>query len=88
VKMPYTEALLRSIPRIDDPSHRRLAAIAGRPPVLIDPPEGCRFAPRCPYVQDKCREVAPPLLQAATPGHLYRCWFPVGTTAEVPVAVR
>jgi oligopeptide/dipeptide ABC transporter ATP-binding protein len=88
VKMPYTEALLRSIPRIEEPSHRRLAAIGGRPPVLIDPPAGCRFAPRCPYVQDKCRVEAPPLREAATSGHLYRCWFPVGTPAAVPVAAH
>jgi peptide/nickel transport system ATP-binding protein len=87
VKMPYTEALLRSIPRIEEPSHRRLAAIGGRPPVLIDPPEGCRFAPRCPYVQDKCREQAPPLREATTAGHIFRCWFPIGTPAAVPVAV-
>jgi oligopeptide/dipeptide ABC transporter ATP-binding protein len=87
VKMPYTEALLRSIPRIEEPSHRRLAAIGGRPPVLVDPPEGCRFAPRCPYVQDKCREQAPPLREATTAGHVYRCWFPIGTPAAVPVAV-
>ncbi|MCU1379704.1 MAG: oligopeptide/dipeptide transporter, ATP-binding protein [Acidimicrobiales bacterium] len=88
VKMPYTEALLRSIPRIEEPSHRRLAAIGGRPPVLIDPPAGCRFAPRCPYVQDKCRDEAPPLREAATSGHLYRCWFPVGTPAAVAVAAH
>jgi oligopeptide/dipeptide ABC transporter ATP-binding protein len=87
VKMPYTEALLRSIPRIEEPSHRRLAAIGGRPPALIDPPTGCRFAPRCPYAQDKCRDEAPPLREAATSRHLYRCWFPVGTPAAVPVAV-
>jgi oligopeptide/dipeptide ABC transporter ATP-binding protein len=83
VKMPYTEALLRSIPRIEEPSHRRLAAIGGRPPVLVDPPVGCRFAPRCPYVQDKCREEAPPLREAATAGHVYRCWFPVAAPAAV-----
>jgi oligopeptide/dipeptide ABC transporter ATP-binding protein len=83
VKMPYTEALLRSIPRIEEPSHRRLAAIGGRPPVLVDPPVGCRFAPRCPYAQDKCREEAPPLREAATAGHVYRCWFPVAAPAAV-----
>jgi oligopeptide/dipeptide ABC transporter ATP-binding protein len=80
---PYTEALLRSIPRIEEPSHRRLAAIGGRPPVLVDPPVGCRFAPRCPYAQDKCREEAPPLREAATAGHVYRCWFPVAAPAAV-----
>ena len=81
VKMPYTEALLQSIPRIDDPPHRRLQAIAGRPPSPIDPPAGCRFAARCPYVRDRCRSEAPPLLEAADPGHLFRCWYPVEATS-------
>ena len=54
MKMPYTEALLRSIPKIAQPSHTRLAAIPGRPPDLVDPPSGCRFAARCAYVQDRC----------------------------------
>ena len=47
--MPYTEALLKSVPRLENPSHTRLAVIGGRPPDLIAPPPGCRFAPRCPY---------------------------------------
>jgi oligopeptide/dipeptide ABC transporter ATP-binding protein len=79
MKMPYTEALLRSIPKISEPSHTRLSAIPGRPPDLVSPPKGCRFAPRCPYVQDRCREEPPPLVAAETPGHEYRCWFPVGS---------
>ncbi len=79
MKMPYTEALLQSIPRITNPSHTRLQAISGRPPDLVNLPNGCKFAPRCPYVQDKCREEEPPLRSAADPGHEYRCWFPVGT---------
>jgi peptide/nickel transport system ATP-binding protein len=79
MKMPYTEALLQSIPKIDDKSHTRLRVIGGRPPALINPPPGCLFAPRCPYAQDKCIEEEPPLLPASTPGHEFRCWFPVGT---------
>jgi peptide/nickel transport system ATP-binding protein len=79
MKMPYTEALLQSIPKIDDKSHTRLRVIGGRPPALISPPKGCRFAPRCPYAQDKCIDEEPPLLPASTPGHEFRCWFPVGT---------
>ncbi len=81
VRMPYTEALLRSIPKLEDPSHTRLQIIGGRPPDLVNPPSGCRFAPRCPYAQPKCHAEAPPLVEAETPGHLYRCWFPVGTEA-------
>jgi peptide/nickel transport system ATP-binding protein len=79
MKMPYTEALLESIPKLDQPAHTRLRAIDGRPPQLINPPAGCRFASRCPVAQDRCREEEPPLRQAETPGHLYACWYPVGS---------
>jgi peptide/nickel transport system ATP-binding protein len=79
MKMPYTEALLRSIPKVAQPSHTRLVAIPGRPPDLVSPPAGCRFAPRCAYVQDRCRVEQPPLRPATAPGHEFRCWFPVGT---------
>ncbi len=79
VRMPYTEALLKSIPKLEDPSHTRLQIIGGRPPDLINPPPGCRFAPRCPYAQPKCHVEPPPLREAETPGHVFRCWFPVGT---------
>jgi oligopeptide/dipeptide ABC transporter ATP-binding protein len=81
MRMPYTAALVESIPRLENASHTRLSVIAGRPPDLIDPPRGCRFAPRCPYVQDRCREEQPPLIEADEPGHTYRCWYPVGTDA-------
>jgi len=76
---PYTEALLRSIPKIADPSHQRLKAIGGRPPDIVHPPPGCKFAPRCPYAQDRCRAEEPPLVDADSYGHQYRCWYPVGT---------
>ncbi len=79
MRMPYTEALLESIPKLDQPSHTMLRAIPGRPPDLINPPKGCRFSPRCPYVQDRCREEAPPLVEAETPSHTYACWYPVGS---------
>jgi peptide/nickel transport system ATP-binding protein len=79
MKHPYTEALLKSIPRVTNKSHTRLQAIGGRPPDLVNLPQGCKFAARCPYVQDKCREQEPPLLPATDPGHEFRCWFPVGT---------
>jgi oligopeptide/dipeptide ABC transporter ATP-binding protein len=77
-RMPYTEALLRSIPRLAESSHTRLRAIPGRPPDLAADLQGCRFAPRCPYVQDHCRKEEPPL-RAAGQGHLFRCWYPVGS---------
>jgi oligopeptide/dipeptide ABC transporter ATP-binding protein len=88
-KMPYTRALMDSIPRLADPSGARLNAIAGRPPDLINPPVGCRFAPRCPYVQDKCRATEPPLRTVGSPDHLFACWFPLvdgqSTAPSVPV---
>jgi peptide/nickel transport system ATP-binding protein len=79
VRMPYTEALMRSTPRISEPSHTRLVAIAGRPPdpVLREP--GCAFAPRCEYATDQCRVDAPPLVaDPQDPEHLYACWHPRG----------
>jgi peptide/nickel transport system ATP-binding protein len=89
MKMPYTEALLQSIPKMDDPSHTRLNAIGGRPPDLINPPPGCRFAPRCPYAGPKCVAEEPPLIEAADdPGHLYRCWYPVGSPEYLEIKAR
>jgi peptide/nickel transport system ATP-binding protein len=77
--MPYTEALLSSIPKLSDVSHTRLATIPGRPPDLVNPPKGCKFAPRCAYAQPKCEEEEPPLVPGPSAGHDFRCWFPVGT---------
>jgi len=88
MKMPYTEALLAAVPRLDAPPHSRLAAIPGRPPDLVHPPAGCRFADRCAYVQDRCRSEQPPLRPAATPGHEFRCWFPVGTPEGAAALAR
>jgi oligopeptide/dipeptide ABC transporter ATP-binding protein len=83
VRMPYTEALLRSIPQLDQPRGSRLQAIPGRPPNLVRPPHGCRFAPRCPYAQDRCRAEAPPLVEEE-PGHAYRCWYPLPARVTPP----
>lgn len=77
-RMPYTEALLRSIPDPGAASHTRLRVIEGRPPDLADPPSGCRFHPRCPYARERCAAEEPPLVEADDPGHLYACWYPVG----------
>jgi peptide/nickel transport system ATP-binding protein len=79
MRMPYTEALVHSIPKLSEASHTRLNVIPGRPPDLVNPPKGCNFSPRCPYVQDKCREEEPPLVPAPAVGHEYACWFPAGT---------
>ena len=80
-KHPYTEALMKSIPKLAMPSHVRLDAIAGRPPDLVKPPSGCKFAARCPYAQPKCVTDEPPLVDPDEPGHSYRCFFPVGSQA-------
>jgi oligopeptide/dipeptide ABC transporter ATP-binding protein len=77
MKMPYTEALMKSIPRLDHPSGERMPMIEGRLPDPTTPEPGCPFAPRCQYVQDKCRTELPPLT-IGDGGHSYRCWFPLG----------
>ncbi len=79
MKMPYTEALMESIPKLDQPSHTRLRSIPGRPPDLVNPPPGCPFAPRCAYARDRCRAERPELVDATSPGHRYACWYPVGS---------
>lgn len=79
MRMPYTQALLQSIPKVDHPSGKRLLVIAGRLPDPTDRGAGCSFAPRCQYVQAKCHTDHPPL-EADPDGHLFRCWFPIGGT--------
>ena len=58
-KMPYTIGLLESTPRVDKQAEGALPTIPGHPPMLIDLPQGCPFATRCPVVVDKCREKEP-----------------------------
>ena len=71
---PYTQGLIRSIPRLDRPrvGKTRLEAIPGTVPSLLSPPPGCRFAPRCRYVTDACR-AAEPALREVAPGHRVAC---------------
>ncbi|RXG87616.1 ABC transporter ATP-binding protein [Bradyrhizobium zhanjiangense] len=71
---PYTQGLIRSIPRIDlDSEHKtRLEAIGGSVPILINPPVGCRFAPRCKFAMKVCTEKEP-LLREIAPGHRMAC---------------
>jgi peptide/nickel transport system ATP-binding protein len=71
---PYTQGLIRSIPRIDTDAVKkvRLEAIAGVVPKLIAPPEGCRFAPRCRHARAACTEATPPLREVAR-GHKVAC---------------
>jgi oligopeptide/dipeptide ABC transporter ATP-binding protein len=81
MKMPYTEALFKSIPNINMKAGSRLPVIEGRLPDPTDRPPGCGFAARCSYAQDKCFSDHPEL-EAAKDGHLYRCWFPLGDSIQ------
>jgi oligopeptide/dipeptide ABC transporter ATP-binding protein len=69
---PYTQALLHSVPRMDE-DVERLPQITGQPPPLWDLPEGCRFAARCPHADDRCRRDYPPSFQIGD-GHIADCW--------------
>ncbi|MGH8687018.1 MAG: ABC transporter ATP-binding protein [Burkholderiales bacterium] len=70
---PYTQGLIRSIPRIDaSEQHARLEAIPGVVPSLLEPAPGCRFAPRCPHVREACRRETPPLREVGA-GHKVAC---------------
>ena len=71
---PYTQGLIRSIPRIDADAARgsRLASIPGTVPSLVAPPPGCRFAPRCAYARDACTQATPALREVA-PAHRVAC---------------
>ena len=73
---PYTQALLASIPQLDQDASKALHAITGLPPDLAHPPQGCRFAARCSRASDKCRTEEPPL-GGKTFDHKYACWHPV-----------
>ncbi len=70
--MPYSWALLRSLPRLDTAGEVRLLPIQGAPPSLIFLPKGCNFNPRCPFVKDECYEVDPDLYEKK-PGHTAAC---------------
>jgi len=67
---PYTQYLIRSLPKLDERGER--VSIPGRPPALDNPPQGCRFHPRCPLVMDRCRTEDPALIPL-TPAHRVAC---------------
>jgi peptide/nickel transport system ATP-binding protein len=73
---PYTQALLASIPQLDQDASKALHAIPGLPPDLAHPPQGCRFAARCSRATDKCR-TDEPSLSGKTLEHRFSCWHPV-----------
>ena len=69
---PYTRGLLRSVPQLEGPLNR-LEVIPGRVPEATDFPSGCRFHPRCPLAEDRCRGESPPLEEVG-PAHGAACW--------------
>jgi oligopeptide/dipeptide ABC transporter ATP-binding protein len=85
---PYTEALLGALPQLEGEGVRqsRLTAIPGRPPDLVDLPDACRFAPRCPYANpdDACAHHVPELRELR-PGHLVRSAHPASERAAALV---
>lgn len=86
---PYTQYLIRSLPKIEDKSER--LSIPGRPPALDNPPSGCRFHPRCPYAMQICKEETPPLIESAPggqPGHRVACFLVSEEEKNVPERYR
>ena len=70
---PYTQMLLASLPEVGvRHDQTTLTGIPGRPPSLVDPPPGCRFADRCPFARAKCAETPP--FEEVQPGHHVACW--------------
>jgi peptide/nickel transport system ATP-binding protein len=78
---PYTEGLLDAFPSIHG-AKEQLVGIPGQPPDLLRPPAGCRFAPRCPYVFDRCEAEPPRLLEVE--GELVRCFLREQAAQAVP----
>ena len=89
MRHPYSEALLASVPKLDQDASVRLVSIPGLPPDLSQPISVCRFAPRCRYAQDDCIQSEPPLIQArkSLGGHLAACFHEVGVDAKT-IALR
>ena len=92
---PYTEALFEALPEravvvaegsgeVGGRAGRRLYNIPGQPPDLTAPPHGCKFAPRCRYVREECRQTEPPLTDMDGT-HAFRCFFPVGRNVDAGV---
>ena len=77
MRMPYTEALLAAIPKLDSAPHTPLPAIGGRPPDPTRPLPGCSFAPRCKYADSVCGHTKPTLEDPEGAGALFACWHPL-----------
>ena len=77
MRMPYTDALLAALPKLDAPPHTRVPAIGGRPPDPINPPPGCAFAPRCRFADAACNAAQPVLSAPDHPTHHFACFRPL-----------
>lgn len=78
---PYTMGLLRSMPRVDAESYERLIPIEGNPVDMLNPPEGCPFAPRCEYAMKVCLQKVPPYVELGE-NHRSACWLRVQEVLE------
>ena len=74
---PYTLGLLRSMPRVDADEHERLIPIEGTPVDMLNPPDGCPFAPRCEHCMKICLQKMPPPCGDRGRGHKSACWLRV-----------
>ena len=83
MRHPYSEALLASMPNLENTTKHELASIAGLPPDLTQEIIGCRFAPRCAFAQDRCRVEDPPL--SGDSDHTYACFYPVNGPQPVVI---
>ena len=83
MRHPYTQALLASIPRLNQPTDVPLYSIPGLPPDLSHPPAWCRFQPRCQFATARCREEEP-ALSGENLDHQYACFNPVGRVRSEP----
>jgi oligopeptide transport system ATP-binding protein len=87
---PYTFGLLNAVPKLSDHGNTRLRTIEGLPPILIDPPDACAFADRCPFVMKICRQ-KDPVYFTPVPENRSACWLhheSAGTQRAAFVAAR
>jgi len=90
IRHPYSQALLASVPKIDQRRDERLLSIPGLPPDLSKPITGCRFAPRCQFATEECHTAEPELTDDGSGGaapHRFACYHPVDPDAGIPVEV-
>ena len=73
-KHPYTQALLRAVPRLDVEDDQQLESIEGTPPNMIAPPQGCAFSTRCKNCMKICQKMEPPSFEFED-GHTAQCWL-------------